>query len=268
MNTVNTNTINDDVIRMAATLLREAEESRIACNPVRDLIGPTDIDAAYAVQAHNITLGLEAGRRIVGRKVGLTAKVVQAQLGVDQPDLGVLFADMSVNDDEPVALDQLIAPRAEAEVAFVLESDLFHHVITAADVMRATAFVVPAIEIVDSRVTNWDITIADTVADNASSARFVLGTTPKLLREVDVRCVTMSMMLGDEAVSSGTGAACLGNPVNAVVWLANELSRRGDPLRAGDVVLSGALGPMARVNEPGRYEATIVGLGSVRATFV
>ena len=170
-------------------------------------------------------------------------KVVQAQLGVDQPDFGVLFADMSVNDDEPVELARLISPRAEAEIVFVLEADLTHAVSTVADVLRATAFVVPAIEIVDSRVKDWDITIADTVADNASSARYVLGMTPKLLRDVDVRGVTMSMMLADDEVSAGGGAACLGNPVNAVVWLANAaLSSRGDPLRAGDVVLSGSIG--------------------------
>ena len=257
-----------DRVREAAKLLQEAEETCTACAPVRELIGASDVDAAYAVQTINVERAVAAGRRIAGRKVGLTAKVVQSQLGVDQPDFGALFADMAVNDDEPVALGDLIAPRAEAEVAFVLEHDLRHAVSTAADVLRATAFVLPAIEIVDSRVRDWDITIADTVADNASAGRYVLGTTPRSLRDVDVRGVSMSMLLGDEVVSSGEGAACLGNPVNAVVWLANALSTRGDPLRAGDVILSGALGPMARVTAPGRYEATIVGLGSVRANFV
>jgi len=260
--------VDTDAVRDAAKLLREAEETRLACAPVRDLIGATDLDAAYAVQTLNVELAVAAGRRIAGRKVGLTAKVVQAQLGVDQPDFGVLFADYAVNDDEPVELTQLISPRAEAEVAFVLSDDLDHTVNTAADVLRATAFVVPAIEIVDSRVENWDITIGDTVADNASSGRYVLGTSPKLLHDVDVRGVTMSMKVDAEEVSAGSGAACLGNPVNAVVWLANELTRRGSPLGAGDIVLSGALGPMAKVTEPGRYEATITGLGTVRATFV
>lgn len=255
-------------VQEAARQLREAEDSVAPCSPVRKLIGAADIDTAYAVQQENVRRGVERGRRIAGRKIGLTAKAVQAQLGVDQPDFGVLYADMSVNDDEPVPLSMLISPRAEAEVAFVLGSDLPHEVSTAADVMRATAFVVAAIEIVDSRVKDWDITIADTVADNASSARYVLGTSPKLLREVDVRGVTMSMMLDEVEVSVGGGAACLGNPVNAVVWLANALAARGEPLRAGDLVLSGALGPMAPVNAPGRYEATIAGLGTVRALFV
>src|SRR5881227_2288369 len=153
--------VDTDAVRDAAKLLREAEETRLACAPVRDLIGATDLDAAYAVQTLNVELAVAAGRRIAGRKVGLTAKVVQAQLGVDQPDLGVLFADYAVNDDEPVDRATLIAPRAEAEVAFVLESDLLESVNTAADVMRATDFVVPAIEIVDSRVKDWDIKITD-----------------------------------------------------------------------------------------------------------
>jgi 2-keto-4-pentenoate hydratase len=258
----------DDCVQLAANLLAESEANAVPCAPVRELIGSGDIDAAYAVQRLNVQRGLDAGRRVVGKKIGLTAQAVQAQLGVDQPDYGILFADMSVNDDEPFELSMLIAARAEAEVAFVLERDLDHEINTAAEVIRATAFVLPAIEIVDSRVTNWDITITDTVADNASSARYVVGTSPKLLTELDVRTVSMSMMLGDAEVSAGNGTACLGNPVNAVVWLANQMSRRGDPLRAGDLILSGALGPMARVSEPGRYEAMISGLGSVRANFV
>jgi len=257
----------DDMIRDAAKLLREAEATRQPCSPVRELISADDIDTAYAVQSLNIEHDIASGRRVVGRKIGLTAKVVQTQLGVDQPDFGVLFADMAVNDDEPVDRTELIAPRVEAEVAFVLESDLVEPINTAVDVVRATDFVIPAIEIVDSRVKDWDIKIADTVADNASSGRYVLGTTPRLLRDVDVRGVTMAMRFGEHEVSSGGGAACLGNPVNAVVWLANELARRNTPLRAGDIVLSGALGPMASVSDPGTYEAPIIGLGTVRATF-
>lgn len=256
-----------ELVNSTAKRLRDAEMSCVACAPVRDLIGATDIGVAYAVQQENVRIGLARGRRIVGRKIGLTAKAVQAQLGVDQPDFGVLFADMAINDDDTVSLARLISPRTEVEVAFVLDGDLSHEVNTAADVLRATAFVLPAIEIVDSRVKNWDITIVDTVADNASSACYVLGTSPKLLRDVDVRGVLMSMTSGTAEVSAGGGAACLGNPVNAVVWLANTLSSRGESLRAGDIVLSGALGPMVKVMAPGRYEATITGLGSVRVSF-
>jgi 2-keto-4-pentenoate hydratase len=258
----------DDLIARAALRLREAEAACVACDPVRDLIAAGDIAAAYAVQTANVAIGLEAGRRIVGRKVGLTNPAVQAQLGVDQPDFGVLFADMAVNDGDPIALSSMIAPRVEAEVAFVIGVDLANEKSTAADVLRATEFVIPAIEVVDSRVRDWDISFVDTVADNGSSARFVLGTTPHRLTDLDVRAVTMTIVQSDGSeVSSGNGAACLGNPVNAVVWLANALAARGDRLRAGDVVLSGALGPMARVLEPNRYEADIVGLGTVRVAF-
>ncbi len=251
----------------AAARLRTAEQTRQACDPIVDLIEAADIDAAYAIQQVNVALGLDAGRRIAGRKIGLTAPSVQAQLGVDQPDFGVLFADMAVNDDDSIAIADLVAPRAEAEVAFVLEHDLPFEISTAADVIRATAFVLPAIEVVDSRIRNWEISIVDTIADNASSARYVLGTTPRLLTDIDVREVVMAMDRDGTEVSAGRGEACLGNPVNAVVWLANALAARGDFLRAGDVVLSGALGPMARVEQPGRYEARIDGLGIARVRF-
>ena len=255
-------------IDQAAERLRGAEDSRLACDPVRDLIAVADIDAAYAVQQLNVARALAQGRRIAGRKVGLTASAVQAQLGVDQPDFGALFADMAVDDDGAILLNDLVAPRVEAEVAFVLDRDLPFEISTVADVIRATAFVLPAIEVVDSRIRDWDISIVDTVADNASSARYVLGTTPRLLTAIDVRDVAMSMHCGNVEVSMGRGEACLGNPVNAVVWLANTLTSRGEHLRAGDVVLSGALGPMAKVEHAGRYEANIDELGSVRVRFV
>ena len=140
--------------------------------------------------------------------------------------------------------------------------------VTAADVLRATDFVVPCFEIVDSRIRDWKIKIQDTVADNASSGYFTIGLKPVLLKDVDVGAVTMSMTSGGDVVSSGTGSACMGNPVNAVVWLANTLQALGKPLRAGDVLLSGALGPMVSVTGPSRFEATIDGLGTVRAEFV
>jgi 2-keto-4-pentenoate hydratase len=257
-----------DVVTLAARRLRDAESHCVACDPVRDLIAAGDIDTAYAVQSANVALGFDAGRRIAGRKVGLTNPAVQAQLGVDQPDFGVLFADMAVDDGDAIALSSMIAPRVEAEVAFVIGTDLTYGRATAADVLRATEFVLPAIEVVDSRIRDWDISIVDTVADNGSSGRYVLGTTPHRLTDVDVRAVTMTIVRdGSGQVSAGSGAACLGNPVNAVVWLANALGTRGEHLRAGDVVLSGALGPMARVEQPGRYEADVVGLGTVRVAF-
>jgi 2-keto-4-pentenoate hydratase len=234
---------------------------------VRDLLGTGSIDDAYAVQRINADRMLAEGHRVVGWKIGLTSVAVQSQLGVDQPDFGVLFAAMCAGDDEPIELNELLQPRVEAEVAFVLGADVETDQITTVDVLRATDFVTPAIEVVDSRIAEWDITIVDTIADNASSGRFVVGARPTPLRDVDLRGVQMTLSADGEVVSKGSGAACLSHPVNAVVWLANTLVARGQALRAGDVVLSGALGPMHPVTPGTRYEAILDGLGSVRATF-
>lgn len=254
-------------VETAAARLRAALSDRRPCPPVRHLLAGAGIDAAYAVQQTNTAAATAAGRRPCGHKIGLTSRAVQTQLGVFAPDFGVLFADLVHGDTEPIDLSTLLQPRAEAEVAFVLGRDLDQDLPTAADVLRATDHLLPAIEVADSRIAGWDITILDTVADNASSGVVVLGTTPTLVHEVDLRLVGMVMESGGADVSSGAGAACLGSPVNAVVWLARELARRGTPLRAGDLVLSGALGPMVPVSAPGVFEARVDGLGSVRAVF-
>lgn len=256
-----------EAVERAAALLREASADRVPCPPVRDLLPGASVADAYAVQQLNTAQELAKGRRRVGWKIGLTSLAVQQQLGVDQPDFGMLFADTLVGDDEVVEPGQLLQPRVEAEVAFVLEHDLAEREITGIDVLRATAFVLPAIEIVDSRVAGWDITIIDTVADNASSGMFVVGPKPTRLTDVDLRTVKMTLHAGEELISEGSGAACLSHPVNAVVWLANTLIGLGQPLRAGEVVLSGALGPMRDVEAGRNYEAVLDGLGSVRANF-
>jgi 2-keto-4-pentenoate hydratase len=236
--------------------------------PLRERLLPVgDIDAAYAVQRQVTEHWLTQGRRQIGAKIGLTSKAVQSAFGVFQPDFGVLFADMAVPDGSVVELDRLIQPRVEAEIAFVLGADLPHKEVTSVDVIRATEYVLPAIEIVDSRIAGWDISIVDTVADNASSGLFVLGTTPTPLSRVDLRLCGMALTYQGEPVSVGAGAACLGNPLNAVTWLASTMARMGSPLRAGDVVLSGALGPMVPVTPGARYEARVSGLGSVRVGF-
>jgi len=172
-----------------------------------------------------------------------------------------------VGEDEPVAAGRVLQPKIEAEVAFVLDRDIEVERPTIADVVRAVAYAMPALEIVGSRITNWDIGIVDTVADNASSGLFVLGGPVRRLDGLDLRALQMQMTRKDEVVSKGTGAACLGNPLNAMAWLAGELARRKRPLRAGDVVLSGALGPMVPVSAGDVFEANIAGLGSVSARF-
>lgn len=237
------------------------------CPPVRDLLVPDDLDAAYAVQDLNTQRALAAGRRLVGRKIGLTSPEVQRQLGVHQPDFGMLFADMAVGDGLPVAAGRVMQPKIEAEVALVLDRDLDEEQPTVADLLRATAYAVPALEIVGSRIRNWDIRIVDTIADNASSGLFVLGGPARKLDGLDLRGLAMALHRGEEVVSRGTGALCLGHPLNAAVWLAAEVARRGRPLRAGDTVLTGALGPMVPVRPGDRFEARMDGLGAVTVSF-
>jgi len=254
-------------IQQAADLLWEAHQCGEPCRPVRELIGDTDVDAAYAVQKLNTDRWLVRGRRLVGRKIGLTSLAVQKQLGVDQPDFGMLFADMCLCDGEEVAPGRVLQPKVEAEIALVLERSLPHERNTVADILRATAYALPAIEIVGSRIANWDIRLADTIADNASSGLFVLGSRPVKLDAFDITGCGMVMERHSEQVSIGAGAACLGNPLRAALWLADTMARLGRPLQAGDIVMTGALGPMC-VAKPGDvFAASIEGLGSVRAAF-
>jgi 2-keto-4-pentenoate hydratase len=252
----------------AARRLREAQSAGVACAPVRDLLEGMDVADAYEVQLMNIDLDVAEGASVIGWKAGLTAASVRRQLGVDQPDFGALLNTCGYGDNEVVPLSRLLQPKIEAEIAFVLGRDLPERRVTATDVMLATAFVVPALEIVASRIENWDITILDTVADNASSGLFVTGARPVRLDHVDVGSAVMSMTRDGVEVSAGTGAACMGNPVNAVVWLANTLFDLGRPLVEGDLVLSGALGAMVNVDGAGRFEASIEGLGTVCTEFV
>jgi 2-keto-4-pentenoate hydratase len=252
------------------TLAKElwhASECGIPLAPIRERIAGGSPEAAYAIQELNTKRGLDTGRRLVGRKIGLTSLAVQKQLGVDQPDYGMLFDDMAIPDGWEISRKQLIQPKVEAEVAFVLERDLDQERLTIADVIRAVAFALPAIEVVDSRIADWKIGILDTIADNASSGLYVLGGTPKKLDALELRGAGMVMESAGEPVSVGAGAACLGDPLSAVLWLAKTMARVGRPLKAGDTVLSGALGPMAPVKWGDVFEARIEGLGSVRAAF-
>jgi 2-keto-4-pentenoate hydratase len=254
-------------IESAATALREAQNSGVACGPIRGGFEPLDLKSAYEIQETNVNLAVQGGRRIVGRKIGLTSKAVQAQIGVDQPDFGTLFADMCFADGVEISSSSLIAPRCEAEVAIVLHSDLDRESHTVLDVISATAYVLPALEIVDSRIADWDIRITDTVADNGSSALFVVGSSPVRLSEVDVANVAMSLEKNGELVSEGSGTACLGNPLNAAIWLADTLSNLNSPLKAGDVVLTGALGPMIPIQPGDSFKATMGALGTVATSF-
>jgi len=259
--------LNSDLVANLAQRINDAWRTQLPITPIRDHFAEGDTEGAYAVQNVNTTRWEAEGRRLVGRKIGLTSKAVQKQLGVDQPDYGMLFDDMEVPDGWEVSRKSLIQPKVEAEVAFVVGRDLTDPQMTLAEVIRAVEFALPAIEIVDSRVADWKIGIIDTIADNASSGLYVLGSQPKLLKDIDLRLCGMVLECRGEPLSTGVGAACLGNPLSAMWWLARTMARAGRPLKAGDTVLSGALGPMVQVQWGEVMEARIAGLGSVRAAF-
>ncbi|WP_243741525.1 2-keto-4-pentenoate hydratase [Actinomycetospora succinea] len=252
-------------VDQAAERLLDAAATGTPCAPVRDLIGPDDVDAAYAVQRRLAAHRVEAGARVVGRKIGLTNPAVQAQLGVDSPDFGVLFDDMAV--DGVVPAGRLLQPKVEAEVAFVLGTDLADGDLDDAQVRAAVDHQRAALEIVDSRIAGWDITFGDTVADNGSSGLYVLGPEQVGLDQVRPVDVAMTLDRGGEQVSTGTGKACLGDPLAALAWLARTARDLGDPLRAGEVVLSGALGPMVAAAPGDRFTASLTGLGDVAVRF-
>jgi len=251
----------------AADRIALAARNRQPIAPVRTLIGESNIDLAYAVQQELISRRIEAGAVVVGRKIGLTSPAVQRQLGVDQPDFGVLFADMDMSSEPIVPSHRLLQPKAEAEIAFVLKDDLDGEILSSEEVSSAVDHAVAALEIVDSRIADWDLTIADTVADNASSGLFLLGADRLTLDEFSPRDATMRMYANDALVSEGDGKACLGDPLLALTWLARTAAAYGNPLRAGQIILSGALGPMVPAPPGTRIRAEIAPLGEVSATF-
>jgi 2-keto-4-pentenoate hydratase len=253
--------------KLAAKAIQQARKTGIPCAPIRSYIGPDNIKWAYKVQGMVTLEQVADGKVVIGRKIGLTSKAVQNQLGVDQPDFGMLFHDMELMLGEELAWNRVIQPKVEAEVAFVLNRDLNHEKIGLAQVIRAVSFALPCLEIVDSRINNWDISIADTIADNASSGFFVLGHGPKRLDNIDISQCKMEMSCNGQVVSTGQGNACLGSPINALWWLARTMAQMGHPLRTGDVVLSGALGPVYTAKPGDHYNAQIEGLGEVSMRF-
>jgi len=250
-----------------AKVLRDAQSSKTCIPSIRKDIGINNIELAYEIQNINTKYKVNNGARIVGKKIGLTSLAVQNQLGVDQPDFGVLFNDMEILNGLSISAKKLQQPKAEAEIAFVLSEDLDVKNMTILDVIEGIDYALPAIEIVGSRIKDWDIKITDTVADNASASHYVIGHTPKTLDEFDVINCQMKMFKNEELVSNGHGGLCLGSPLNATLWLANKMYEIGNPLKAGELILSGALGPMVNISPKDSLYATFTGLGSVSVSF-
>ncbi len=242
--------------------------SRTPVEPLTNREPGITIDDAYRIQLRMIQRRIDAGETVVGKKIGVTSKVVMDMLGVNQPDFGFLLSGMVFNEGEAVDTAKLIAPRAEAEVAFVLGKDLSGPGVTAADVLRATDCVMPCFEIVDSRIKDWKIKIQDTVADNASCGVFMLGGTRKSPRDVDLALAGMVLSKNGEIVSTSCGAAVQGSPVNAVAWLANTLGRFDIALKAGDVILSGSQSPLVPVKAGDSFHCSVGGLGSASVRFI
>ncbi|MCI5040856.1 MAG: fumarylacetoacetate hydrolase family protein [Donghicola eburneus] len=259
--------MSNDIQQIAEALLASGRDGAPIAPIARDLGAGAGLDAAYAVQDRVTEAGLAAGRRLVGRKIGLTSAAVQAQMGVNQPDYGVLFADMEYGDGEEIPFSRLIQPKVEAEIALVLERDLPGVDTTPSELLRAVAYALPAIEIVDSRIRDWKIGILDTVADNASSGLYVLGARPVKLADFDMRLCGMVMERAGQPVSFGAGAACMGHPLTAALWLVRKMAEVGRPMVAGDVILSGALGPMVAAAPGDDFSVRIEGLGSITTRF-
>lgn len=252
----------------AADALHRARKERAPIAPVSTTFDIASAADAYAVASVNTRRQLlDAGARVVGLKVGLTSKAVQQQLGVNQPDFGVLLDDMAYLNGDTIAAGRLMQPKVEAEVAFVMGRELNAARPSWGEFLCAVAYALPALEVVDSAIADWKITFADTVADNASCGVFVLGDQPVAIGGIALREVGMHLSKNGEIVSVGTGAACLGHPLRAAYWLACTMAERGEKLAAGAIILSGALGPMVPVSAGDLVHADLGALGSVSCKF-
>lgn len=262
------NTSNASPIEQAALALRQARSARKPIAPISATFDIAGLESAYAVAELNTQARVRDGARVVGWKVGLTSRAVQQQLGVDQPDFGVLLDDMEYLAGQEVPVSRLMQPKIEAEIAFVIGKDLAATRPSYGEFIAAMAFALPALEIVDSAIADWKITLVDTVADNASCGLFVLGDQPMAIGRSGLAAVGMELTRNGRSASVGTGAACLGHPLLAAYWLACTMAERGQGLRAGQVILSGALGPMVPVAPGDHILAQFGAFGSVGCTLV
>jgi len=248
--------------------LYEAMQRRRPVEPLTSRYPDLTIEEAYGIQLRMIRARTDAGARVIGKKIGVTSRVVQDMLNVDQPDFGHLLSDMQVTEGDPVSIGSLIAPRVEAEVAFVLSRDLVGPGVTAADALAATECMMPCFEIVDSRIKDWKIKIQDTVADNASCGLLMLSSARSSVRGRDLAAAEMLVEKSGDLVSRATGASVQGSPLQAVAWLANTLGSLGLSLNAGDVILSGSQSPLFPIVPGDAFTCSVTGLGRTSIRFV
>ncbi|WP_327111966.1 2-keto-4-pentenoate hydratase [Nocardia sp. NBC_01730] len=257
-----------DVVRTElADELERAERDRVAIDPLVARYTGIDVVDAYQIQLINIRRRLDGGARVVGHKVGLSSKAMQQMMGVDEPDYGHLLAEMEVYEDVPVEAGRYLFPRVEVEVGFVLGADLPGAHCTEEDVLAATVAFAPAIELIDSRVKDWNIGLADTISDNASSAGFVLGAQRVAPKDIDVKAIDAVLTRNGDVVAEGRSDAVLGDPVIAVAWLARKVASFGVRLKAGDIVLPGSCTRAIDARPGDAFHAEFAGLGSVRLQF-
>ena len=260
-------TLSSDVRAELAAELAEAERGKVPIKPLTDRYADLDVVDAYEIQLLNIRARVAAGARVVGHKVGLSSEAMQKMMGVDEPDYGHLLDDMEVFEDRPVPAGKFLYPRVEVEVGFILADDLPGAGCTEDDVLAATAAFAPSIELIDTRITDWKIKLGDTIADNASSAGWVLGTDRVSPKDVDVKNIDAVLTRNGEVVAEGRSDAVLGNPVTAVAWLARKVDDFGVRLRAGDIVLPGSCTRAIDARPGDDFVADFLGLGSVRLSF-
>lgn len=251
-----------------ARQLLTAEETRKTIEPLTSQFEGFDVDTAYRVQLLGVKMKVQMGRKVVGKKIGLTSRGMQQLLGVNEPDYGHILDHMVLFEGQPCPRDALIQPKVEGEIAFVLGKDLVGPGVNVADVFRATEYIVPAIEIVDSRIRDWKIKLADTVADNASSALVCLGGKVTPPEAVDLRLVGMLLERNGVVVHTGAGAEVWGHPAAAVAWLANKLSEYGIKLEAGEIILSGAFTAAVDASQGDVFRVSFDRLGAVTVRFV
>jgi 2-keto-4-pentenoate hydratase len=259
--------LSDAVRTELADELERAERERVAIDPLIARHPDIDVVDAYEIQLINIRRRLAAGARVVGHKVGLSSKAMQQMMGVDEPDYGHLLAEMEVYEDVPVEAGRYLFPRVEVEVGFVLGADLPGAECTEADVLAATVAFAPAIELIDSRIKDWNIGLADTISDNASSAGFVLGAERVAPEDIDIKAIDAVLTRNGEVVAEGRSDAVLGDPVIAVAWLARKVASFGVRLKAGDIVLPGSCTRAIDARPGEEFHAEFAGLGSVRLQF-